>query len=221
MNVQTATLGTSQAIITINDNDVANHGTIALKSAIYSVTEGTATVSVIVERTGGTDGDVSVDYATEDLSATAGSDYTEISTTTLDWADGNADDKTIEITITDDSNIEEPETFELNLVNVQTATLGTSQAIITIEDNDITNVSNLENNEIMIYPNPSNGIIYIKNNNSQLMDIKIYDINGRIIFTDKIQQFNQIDITNFQKGSYLIKVFEGLNEKTSKIIIYQ
>ncbi len=217
----TLTMGTSPATVTANYGGGADYGTIAVKAATYSITEGETTVSVLVSRTGGTDGAVSVDYATADLTATAGDDYTAITATTLDWAAGNADDKTIEITIADDSETESAETFELNLSNVQTATLGTSQAIITINDNDVANVSNMESNEIIIYPNPNNGIIYIKNNNSQLMDIKIYDIKGKIIFTDKIQESDKIDITNFEKGTYLIKIFDGLNEKTSKKIILQ
>ena len=78
---------------------VAQPGTIALTSATYSVGEAGPTVTITATRTGGSDGAVSVDYATSDGTATAGSDYTAASGT-LNWSDGDAANKTFNISIT-------------------------------------------------------------------------------------------------------------------------
>jgi hypothetical protein len=54
----------------------------------YDVDEDAGTATITVTRTGGSDGEVSVNYATADGSATAGADYTA-SSGTLTWADGD------------------------------------------------------------------------------------------------------------------------------------
>jgi len=64
---------------------------------------------------------VTVDYATADGTATAGDDYEEASGT-LTFAEGETT-KTIEVTVNGDTDIEDDETFTVNLSNV-TGTIG-------------------------------------------------------------------------------------------------
>ena len=53
----------------------AMHGTLQLSSTSYDVTEGTdGFVNILVTRSGGSDGDVSVDFTTADGIGVAGSD---------------------------------------------------------------------------------------------------------------------------------------------------
>ena len=109
-------------------------GTLQLSSTSYSVTEGTAAVTITVARTGGSDGAVSVDYATADGTAVVG-DYTAASGT-LSWADGETS-KTVDITIADDSTVELTEALTVSLSNVSVASLGTdASASISITDDD-------------------------------------------------------------------------------------
>ncbi len=61
-------------------------------------------------------GGATVDYATSNGSATAGSDYTAISTTTLSFLAGESS-KTVDITITSDQIVEIDETLTLTLSN--------------------------------------------------------------------------------------------------------
>lgn len=117
-------------------------GTLQLSATSYAVAEGTSTVTVTINRSGGTSGAVSVDYATADSTATSGSDYTAISTTTLNWADGDSAAKTFDVTIADDSDVELTEALTVNLSNVSGATLGSnSSASVSITDNDSIAVS--------------------------------------------------------------------------------
>src|SRR5690606_21281428 len=57
----------------------AEYGSVSFSSATYSVAEDGASVSVTVNRTGGSDGTVTVDYTSSNNTATAGSDYTATS----------------------------------------------------------------------------------------------------------------------------------------------
>ncbi|WP_195758347.1 S8 family serine peptidase [Kangiella sp. HZ709] len=122
------------AVITVNDDD--SPGTIQLSATSYSVNESAGTVTITLTRAGGSKGAASVDYATSDNTATAGSDYTS-SSGTLTWADGVDSSSTFTINITEDTIDEVNETISITLTNVQGATLGSpTSATVTILDND-------------------------------------------------------------------------------------
>jgi hypothetical protein len=128
-----AELGTpSSATLTIVDNDRA----FAFSSASYSVGEADGTATVTIERTGLTSGSDTVNFATSNGTATAGSDYTAV-TQTVSFAAGETS-KTVSVPITNESAVESSETVLLSLSSPSTgATLGTpSAATLTIVDND-------------------------------------------------------------------------------------
>lgn len=128
----------SSTVLTIMDNDVAVPGQLQLSSSSYPVSEGTGTVNVTVTRTGGSDGAVSLNYATSNGTATAGADY-QATSGTLSWSDGDATSKNFSIPITDDAGVESDETINVTLSNVQGgASLGSpASAVVTIADNDV------------------------------------------------------------------------------------
>jgi dienelactone hydrolase len=115
----------------------ANHpGTLALNNNAYSIVENGGSATITVTRTGGAFGPVSVNYATSNGSATAGSDYTAASGT-LSWADGDSASKTFTIPILNDGAREPNETVTLTLSNATgSATLGTAVATLTLTNDD-------------------------------------------------------------------------------------
>lgn len=124
------------SIIASNGNGDDNAGKLQFSSATYGGTEGTnLTVTIIVSRTGGDDGDVSVDYATANGTAIAPADYNATSGT-LSWGDGDSASKSFVVTLVNDTAVELSEVFEVSLSNVKTASLGLANAIVTITDND-------------------------------------------------------------------------------------
>ncbi|MGD9731841.1 MAG: Calx-beta domain-containing protein [Desulfamplus sp.] len=130
--------------ITIIDNDTnpPAHGVIQFITPAYEVNEADGKITVTVNRTGGSDGAVSVNYALHSTESTAadGSDFTLPSDNnyTLTWEDGDSSNKTFDITINDDDNIENNETIILELLNpTEGAALGNLYiSTITIIDND-------------------------------------------------------------------------------------
>jgi hypothetical protein len=113
-------------------------GTIQLGSTTYDVTEG-AVINITVTRSGGSSGVASVDYATSDGTAVAGTDYPATSGT-FTYADGVSGNQTISIPITDDNTAEIAEAFTVTLSNVSGATLGanSSATVNIINDQEIT-----------------------------------------------------------------------------------
>ena len=132
-----ATLGTaSTATVTIIDDEVAVPGEFNLNVSTVSVNEEAGTLSLTVDRTGGSDGSVSVTYTTANGTASSGSDYTEESGSLI-YQDGETS-KTIVIPILEDSDFEGDETFTVTLSNpTGGATIGTGQTTVTIIDNDV------------------------------------------------------------------------------------
>jgi hypothetical protein len=107
-----ATLGSpATTTLTIVENDVA--GTLQLASVAYAAGEGSASATITVSRSGGSASGVSVDYATSDGTATAGSDY-QASAGTLTFAAGQTS-LTFSVTILPDASDEPDETVILTL----------------------------------------------------------------------------------------------------------
>src|SRR5262249_43283100 len=79
-------------------------GALQFSSRMYAVNENGGTATITVTRTGGSDGSVTVNYATSNGTATAGSDYTATSGT-LTFAAGETS-KTFTIPILDDTLVE-------------------------------------------------------------------------------------------------------------------
>jgi hypothetical protein len=135
----TGTLGTpAAATVTINDNDGSSTGQLAFSTAAYPAFEDQGSVTITVNRTGGSSGATSVAYATSNGKAVAGTDYTAANGT-LSWASGDATAKTFQIPIRDRHITSGASAdFLVTLSQVAgTAALGTpAQAAVTITDND-------------------------------------------------------------------------------------
>jgi hypothetical protein len=120
----------------INDDGASPAGTLQFGAPTYSVNENGGQATIAVKRTGGSNGAVSVQYATTAGTATSGSDYDDAGGT-LSWADGDTADKTFTVAVKDDSLNELNETINLNLSNpTGGAALGGSSGVLTILDDD-------------------------------------------------------------------------------------
>jgi len=60
---------------------------------------------------------------------------------------------------------------------------------------------------IKIYPNPTNNIIYIEGlDNNKSNTIQIFDVQGKLVLTKTINEKGTIDLSELNKGVYVIKV---------------
>ncbi len=136
----------ASAVLTIVDNDTS----LAFSSATYSVAENAGTATITVTRTGSSAAAVSVDYATSNGSAQAGSDYTA-TTGTISFAAGDTAPKTFSVSIVDDMKIEPNETVVLTLSNpTGGATIGNpGTATLTIVDNEPAQLINISTRSVV------------------------------------------------------------------------
>ena len=118
-------------------------GTLGFSLASVEVNEDGTNATITVNRTGGTDGIITVDYATVNDTAIAGTDYSATSGT-LTFADTETT-QSFTIPILEDIEIEGNESFNLTLTNTTGgATLGTATSTVNIVDNDVLMVGTID-----------------------------------------------------------------------------
>ena len=110
---------------------------------------GSSSLDFVVSLSRAASTDVTVDYATSDGSATtADNDYVTTPTTTLTLPAGSTSE-TISVVVNNDDRVELDETVHLDVSNISSnATLGTTQAVGTIINNDFPQVS-ISNAEVL------------------------------------------------------------------------
>lgn len=80
-----------------------------------------------------------------------------------------------------------------------------------------TNLFNAVEN-IQFYPNPTLDAIYF-NEPNVISQIKIYDLNGKLVLEEGNFTTNKINVDNLLSGSYIIKIFDKLgNVSNSKLL---
>jgi len=62
------------------------------------------------------------------------------------------------------------------------------------------------NNQITVYPNPTNGNFIIETNQNEKQTIQVLDLNGRIVFSQNIKGTTNIDAGNLNEGIYNLTI---------------
>ncbi len=104
------------------------------RTTIDIAERGFATAIAVLNRTGSAVGAISVDYSISGGDADAGVDFQGAASGTLNWADGDANPKWLEFTISDDGNVEADEFVELTLGNAVNTNVGQAALRINISD---------------------------------------------------------------------------------------
>ena len=107
--------------------------------------------------------------------------------------------------------------FEIN--NLQTNLISSSLTQpVTINSACNLSKENFNNDKVAFYPNPTSSIVNIKNK-SNIKSVVLYDTLGRILLNKEINQSNFVlDISNQNKGVYLLKVVTENGSSIEKII---
>lgn len=106
---------------------------------------------------------------------------------------------------------------EVNIQEFNTGGIIISEGFIGFDFNSNTlSVSNFEERNMVVYPNPASSFIHIKTNLS-LEKIEIYDVYARLVLKTKYN--NSIRISKLSKGTYLLKVYSIHKSYSVKIIV--
>jgi len=94
--------------------------------------------------------------------------------------------------------------------------------IARIKDNTVEINQFYDDPTISIYPNPSNGIFYLKVKDLKgKANLEIFNINGYILYERRLSDgINLIDIKNYPPGLYFVRILSGDFIKTEKMLKY-
>jgi photosystem II stability/assembly factor-like uncharacterized protein len=80
-----------------------------------------------------------------------------------------------------------------------------------------------QNEALIVYPNPNNGIFTIKLGEPKAnIQLEIYDVIGKQVYSNNylnVDEFVEIDFNPPKNGVYFIKIYDGINLFNSKVII--
>ena len=80
-------------------------------------------------------------------------------------------------------------------------------------------VQNIALEGIKIYPNPSEGIINISNDNNETSKIEVLDVTGKLILTKEANIATSIDLSTENSGIYFVKVSNSSGSLVEKLIL--
>ena len=73
---------------------------------------------------------------------------------------------------------------------------------------------------LRIYPNPvKDGLLKIETSNDAAKSLNIFDITGKIVYSAKMNRNAVLDLANLKSGIYLLKVKNGKNIVSEKLVI--
>lgn len=87
---------------------------------------------------------------------------------------------------------------------------------------DTIDINNLKNDEIAgfkLYPNPVLAdIVYVTTEKNNLKEIKIYDVFGELVLTDRLTT-KAMNISRLSPGVYVVQVTENDKSITRKLVV--
>jgi len=131
-NPTDARIGVGTNTVTITDDDVS---TVGFTTNAVTVSETNGTLTLTVTRTGSTNTALTVDFATANGTATAGSDYAPTNGTL--YFDAGETTKAIDVDIIDNLLLENSEQFQVRLSGPLNTSIGVGTNTVTITDDDV------------------------------------------------------------------------------------
>ncbi len=73
--------------------------------------------------------------------------------------------------------------------------------------------------DLKLYPNPvTSNVVYITTKNNETKEIVVFDVFGKPVLKEKVRT-NYLDVSNLNKGVYIMRIKENENTSTRKLVI--
>jgi len=90
-----------------------------------------------------------------------------------------------------------------------------------VDPNSTINLNKVEKLEVLIHPNPTNGIIRVKMFNNEKTQIRMFDLNGKTYHSEAFYNEITIDLQDIDQGIYLIELITTSGQSVVKKIVRQ
>jgi protocatechuate 3,4-dioxygenase beta subunit len=77
--------------------------------------------------------------------------------------------------------------------------------------------------ELEVYPNPASEYLYINSEEAEIQNIKVFDVSGKLVKAVQAnhQKTIQLNVSQYEKGLYLMKVRTDLGERTMRVYFHE
>jgi hypothetical protein len=82
-----------------------------------------------------------------------------------------------------------------------------------------TSTQNLDKNSYKIFPNPASNFINIEARNSSVTEVKLMDLNGKILANSTFQSYTRINLEGLSNGIYLLKFSNEYGIWVEKVVV--
>jgi hypothetical protein len=144
--------------------------------------------------------------------------------TEIDFGTWNINGKSIEVTEYGSNLPREGVTSSMASLNNEIVFNAKAKSLFIFKIDNVLNTDKIpvDKNQLILYPNPTNGIIYVKGANHNLIskEYQIIGIDGRVIKSGILNTDNSINTSFLNKGVYIFKIKEFNNVNyMSKFIV--
>ncbi|UTW66414.1 endonuclease [bacterium SCSIO 12643] len=74
--------------------------------------------------------------------------------------------------------------------------------------------------ELQVYPNPVEDVLTISSSENEVESVMFYDVTGKVVFASRpMQNTAQIDVSSFEKGFYVVRIYANAKYTTQKLTI--
>ncbi|MBC7864177.1 MAG: PKD domain-containing protein [Bacteroidia bacterium] len=115
-------------------------------------------------------------------------------------------------------------TYTVTLIAINTMGNDTATSIVIVDTLLTMGIQNVKNEQVQIFPNPGDGIIFIRGNTNENMDIEITGMNGNKIISRKDVKISTtevltIDLSTYPAGIYYVQLKNESGIQRKKIIL--
>ena len=125
-----------------------------------------------------------------------------------------------ELQLTKDEDLKNENSIIVVNNNFELNTLKIDKRQIFVMNNQPVRINKLVNDlNISLYPNPTNtGYVNITSINNGVINARVFDILGKKVIDVSIEN-NRLDVNQLKTGIYIIKMTQGTNSTTKKLVI--
>jgi hypothetical protein len=109
--------------------------------------------------------------------------------------------------------------YTITLIGVNNACPNdTATQVVHVHDDLSVSEANLSS--VLLYPNPSTGIVTVSSPNAELNNVKEYDEFGKLVVEQQLdQQENKVDLSRFANGTYLFRILNKTGQETLRKLV--
>jgi sugar lactone lactonase YvrE len=78
-----------------------------------------------------------------------------------------------------------------------------------------TAINTSKEKETLVFPNPSNSILYLKSLGEEIVAVELFDLTGKLVFSEQHSSLEKLDLSSINSGTYILNAMHK-NESVSK-----